>query len=132
MKGIAAASLVVLALAACAKKSAPVPADAGSSGIRGKVLLGPACPGPIVASSPCPDEPVSILIRIESAATGEPMATVRSDSSGEFRIALPPGDYLLIPEPEQSGGFPHGGPVDVTVKPGEFSQVTLKLDSGLR
>lgn len=130
MKRIAAASLVVFALAACAKTPS-APGGGGASGVRGTAVVGPACPGPVRLDSPCADQPIAIAIRVENAS-GKAVTTVHSAADGTFEVILPPGNYRLVPQLQQNGGFPHGGPLDVTVKAGEFSQVTLKLDSGLR
>jgi hypothetical protein len=122
--GVKIATIVLaLMLAACASEPSM------SSGIDGIVLYGPVCPVETV-SSPCPDRPYQADVRIVERTSGRTVATVRSGDDGRFRIALEPGEYTL----QAVADTPIGGgkPVDVTVVAGEYVQVTVPVDSGIR
>jgi hypothetical protein len=124
--GKRALALVVLLglLVACqAIRDRPPPA----SGIRGRVLAGPACPVETEAS-PCPDLPWVGKVR----AVGEAGAfEARTDAEGAFVLPVPPGTYLVqavVP----GGGPPTTEPETVRVERGSFVEVTLHVDTGIR
>jgi hypothetical protein len=99
----------------------------------GQVLLGPACPD--VASPPparCADRPLEteLVIATEDGATE--VARVRSDASGTFAIALPPGIYLLEPLPPGAQPYPRAAPQIVTVELGTETHVVVMYDTGVR
>jgi hypothetical protein len=86
----------------------------------------------IRAESPCPDRPVRARLNFLDAATGNVAATVDSDADGGFVVSLPPGRYLLRTG-QMSGAPPHRPtPATVTVQPGRYTTVTIRLDSGIR
>lgn len=130
MRRISLVSIVaLLLLGACAKGGGTGAGSTGDSGVRGQVVLGPSCPVELV-DSPCPPRPLSTDIRV--TRSGEEVTTVRSGSDGTFTVALPPGDYLLQPTGFEQGNYPFAKPLSVTVKPGEFTTVTLTVDTGIR
>jgi len=100
--------------------------------VRGTVLAAPACGGPVVLDSPCPDKPVAAEIAVTAVGSQDIVATVRSTSEGKFSVDLAPGDYTLLPSTTNGAPFPVGRPTDVTVRPGGFTEVTLTMDTGLR
>ena len=58
------------------------------------------------------------------------VATLRSGRDGRFEVALPPGDYLVVP---QAGDpLPVAEPVAVTVIDGRFEEIQVNYDSGIR
>ncbi len=118
------------AVAACdAAEEAPPSPD---SGIRGVVLLGPRCPV-VVESSPCPDEPLQATIDVYSADRSRKVASITSDVDGHFQLALNPGDYYLDPlPPDPDSTLPAGSPATVTVTPGEWTDVSISYDTGIR
>jgi hypothetical protein len=100
--------------------------------VTGVVLLGPQCPVE-VEGSPCPDQPVAAELRVLEAGSNDVVATVRSGDDGRFRVALPPGSYVIESLPPTPGNpFPFAKPVDVTVRAGLFTEVTVLLDTGIR
>jgi len=110
----------------------------GDSGIEGVVLAGPTCPVERI-DSPCPDRPVSIPIAVYyfRAAQASPLAVVVSDDAGRFRVALPPGRYVLAGAPCAPGAgcapLPRlGASPPVDVRPGGYTEVTLTADTGIR
>lgn len=124
---LTASFAVLLAFAACSGDDD----EATDSGIEGTVLSGPSCPV-IQAGSPCPDRPISAPIKITRLSDGEE-TTVTSDERGRFRINEPPGEYEVTPLPIDGQPLPAPGePQRVTVKAGEFAEVTVSYDSGIR
>jgi hypothetical protein len=55
---------------------------------------------------------------------------VESGPDGRFRVALAPGQYVLVAE--VAGNAMSAKPTDVTVAAGEFARVTVLLDTGIR
>ena len=63
-------------------------------------------------------------------ANGTPVTSFETDASGNFRIALPPGKYIL--RPQTSGPYPRASQQTVVVPPKTFAQVRIVYDSGIR
>jgi uncharacterized surface anchored protein len=61
---------------------------------------------------------------------GVEVAEVTTDENGQALIDLPPGEYTVTPKIE--GKFPTGAPVTVTVTDGQYVEVNIELDSGMR
>jgi hypothetical protein len=66
------------------------------------------------------------LVRKEGAT----VASVRTDAQGRFEVRLEPGGYVLATG--EAEALPLLKPVQVTVVEGEFTDVTLGFDSGIR
>jgi hypothetical protein len=112
--------LFALLLAACS-------AGAPSSGIRGTILAGPACPGPARAESPCPDRPVAMTVEVVNGNTV--VTTFTTDANGTFSVGVAPGTYTL----RSKGGLPPTlKPTIVVVVAGQYSDVELHADTGIR
>lgn len=123
-----AAFLLVLA-ASCAGPRAP---EATDSGVEGIVLAGPTCPVER-ADSPCPDQPAEAEIQVTDPDTQEVILVARSGADGRFRIPLPPGEYVLLALPARPAGPPVSSkPEPVTVRAGRFTEITLRIDTGIR
>jgi hypothetical protein len=91
---LVAAMVVVLSLVGCQ------PADEALGTLRGEVVAGPVCP--VVSDPPdpaCADRPVPGATLVIEAAGGGEVARLSSDGDGRFEIALPPGSYVLVPQP---------------------------------
>jgi hypothetical protein len=115
--------VAILLLASCARAG-----TATDSGIEGRVLLGPQCPV-VTEASPCPDEPVSaevVAMRLEDRE----VFSAQSGSDGRFRLGLDPGTYEV--QALVTAGAMFAKPVNVTVPPGEFVEVDVFLDTGIR
>jgi hypothetical protein len=107
------------------------PTATANSGIDGLALTGPTCPVENV-SSPCPPRPIAAPIEV-SLAGGSSGQQIQSDSSGRFSIVLPPGEYTVRPLAITNQAFPAPGPAQtVTVVAGQFVQVTVTYDTGIR
>lgn len=100
------------------------------SGIEGQVFIGPTCGGPVrIDASPCPDLPYQAEITILDQK-GEQITQFKTDVEGRFKISLAPGDYVL--RPESPGALPRAGEMDVTVEAGDYTQLVITYDSGMR
>lgn len=115
---------VSLGVSACAPRPA---AHDAATGVRGTVLMGPACPVER-SDSPCPDRPVAASV-VVTDATGARLAHARTDANGVFAIALAPGTYTVTATP---AGWPRSASADVTVRQGRYVPVRLVVDSGIR
>lgn len=111
---------------ACARSTSTVPS--ANSGIEGTVLLGPTCPVE-TQDSPCPAKPFATDV-VVSTVDGEKVAEVRSGDDGRFRVAVPPGEYLITVEKLE--GIQFAKPLSLTVPEGAFVDVTVSVDSGIR
>jgi hypothetical protein len=110
----------------------PQPSVAPPSGIGGKVVLGPTCP---TGSAPGANDPVPCLTPYSAQLVilngeNEVAARLTSAADGTFRVDLPPGDYVIAPQ----GGdpFPLAQPIPVRVTAGEYFEVEINFDTGIR
>ena len=112
-------------LASCSALGGQPPAD---SGIEGQVLVGPMCPV-VQEGQPCPDQPYQATMTI-TTTSGRKVTRFETDENGRFRVPLAPGEYIL--HPESPGVMPFAAEVPFTVKAGEFTQLVVSYDSGIR
>ncbi len=111
--------------------SAPNPA---SGSISGYLHTGPTCPVERDPPDPgCGDRPyANATVTVKNKAGGATIATAKSDASGNFRVTLAPGTYV-IEVPKSSGGvFPVCESKEATVRTGETVNVDISCDSGIR
>ena len=120
MLGVAA-----LALSACGTQ----PAKAGT-GLQGTVTIGPTCPVQRVGGPACV-APLAATISVRNT-TGQELTRFRSGSDGTFKMDLAPGTYTLVGISSGPAGLPRPIPVTVTVVDGQYSQVNVTFDSGIR
>jgi hypothetical protein len=104
---VMAAALVAM-LAACSPGASagvpsPTPASpAAGAVVHGRVHAGPSCPVEKVPPDPaCADRPVAGAVLIVTTAAGVEVARATSAADGTFRVTLPAGDYILVPQPVQ-------------------------------
>lgn len=98
------------------------------SGIYGNAMIGPTCPGPQRPGEVC-SKPYQGEIVVKSQKGSIEITTFETNVNGEFKVALPSGAYVL-----ESGSvmqFPLLHQI-VEVRPDEYTQVTLDLDTGIR
>ncbi len=115
--------VLILILATCSTK--PQPTD---SGIEGRVFIGPMCPV-VQVGQECPDQPYQAVLTVNSPE-GEKIVQAQTDEEGKFRIPLKPGKYTL--HPESPNNYPFADEQPFTVEEGEYTQVTVNYDSGIR
>jgi hypothetical protein len=118
-------SLLFVFLAACSQ-----PAPASNSGIYGQATLGPTCPV-VQINNPCPDKPYQATLTVLTSS-GKKVTRFTTDTDGKFRVPLAPGDYILHPELPANNPFPVGHDIPFTVMDGQYSEVNIIFDSGIR
>src|SRR5687767_10016724 len=103
---VAIAVLLWVALAGCsqsvATRATVAPSPTSTSGLVQqpiRVLAGPVCPVVTPNSTGCDDRPVPNAELVVRSGSGVEVARVRSDAGGLAAVALPPGAYLLEPQP---------------------------------
>lgn len=114
-------------------------AFAPDSGVHGSVNAGPFCPV-LRPGQSCPDRPAQVrleAIRFPPGFVGVPLpqsgravARFSSDADGGFRVALPPGQYLLYGDRQMTGFMICQA--DVTVAPHQWTQADVGCDTGIR
>ena len=129
------------------------PADAANaekSGIRGVAMAGPVRPVDRFGDPPNERPLAGAVITIQPDGGGKEITRKRADEKGRFEIALAPGTYLLVPlapwandeappqEPQDNDlkgdavMLPRGTPQTVFVQAGDFTEVTVDYDTGIR
>lgn len=91
----------------------------GPSGVSGQVWGEPACRK---SSPPCmaPARTLEAHVRLVRQASGRVVRELDTDARGEFRIAAPPGSYVLEAVPKSGGTC---DPVQVEVQPRRYTEV---------
>jgi len=102
------------------------------SGIRGTVLLGPTCP---LNHEPGSSEPVPCLTPYSARlaivdAEGQAVTHVTSAGDGTFQVDLPPGEYTVAPE--NGDPYPFAQSLPVVVVAGEYTEIQVNYDTGIR
>lgn len=119
--------LLTLLVTACAAMATPTPTD---SGITGQALIGPVCPVEIEGQD-CSDRPYQATLTVNSLE-GKKIVQFQTDEQGNFRVPLAPGEYILHPETPQGQPLPFAEEQRFTVLPGEFTELIVLYDSGIR
>lgn len=115
------AALAAVLLVACEEQS---------SGITGVTVVDTGCLV-IPEEEDCPDRPLPARI-VVADTEGEVVGRIASDQTGEFELALPPGDYRVQASNMEGAPLPSAEEMPVTVRQDEFTQVTISFDSGIR
>jgi len=108
---------------------AAMPSRAGDTGVRGTVLWGPVNPGPtrVRQSDEAPFSATFIVLAAERE-----VARFKSDKKGHFEVALPAGDYVIVPDNSTPIPTPQSQAKSVIVPEDGFAEVTLRFDTGMR
>jgi len=86
--------LVMAFLGAC------TPAAGSTYQVGGLAVAGPVCPVERNPPDPsCAPRPVGGAVLVVSGPDGHEVARATTDSDGRWALALPPGAYVLTPEP---------------------------------
>jgi hypothetical protein len=126
-------ALVLLAVLACAETGLlPGETEPPPSGIRGSVILGPTCP---LDHEPGSNEPIPCLTPYAARlavvdAEGQVATHVTSGADGRFEVTLPPGEYTVAPE--NGDPYPFAQSVPVVVVAGEYVEIQVNYDTGIR
>ena len=129
--GVLIIALVVPLLAGC---GAQVPGTTGDqSGVAGRVHLGPLCPVE-TEGDPCEDKPaagarVTVATQLPGNpdAGGEVVARTTTDADGTYRVAVPPGRYVVTAQAGMSCE-----PMDTRVISSTYAKVDTACDTGIR
>ena len=116
--------VMILVLATCSIYS-PTPRG---SGIQGQVLLGPMCPV-VQQGQECPDQPYRATLTVRTQ-DGVQITQFQTDGDGHFKVSLVPGEYIL--HPESPNGIPFAGDQSFVVETGNYTQIIVNYDSGIR
>ena len=144
VKGCLAFLIMALSLVACSSNPPSSAEDGGDapagdsdgspvaqeSGVEGMVFLGPTCPA-AQSGTECPDLPFEAALAVLNLA-GEEVARGKSEADGTFRIPLPPGEYVLVPEQPSPDVPPFASPIEFEVEAGEYTELDIRYDSGVR
>ena len=105
-------------------------ATAATSGVEGKVTIGPSCP---VARTPpdpsCADRPAAATFSIDTT-TGVHVADASSGVDGRFSLTLRPGTYII--SLRATSVMPTMAPQTFSVPDNGITTLSLQLDSGIR
>ena len=100
-----------------------------NSGIYGMVTIGPI--NPLEKEGEINFKPYQATIIIKTENSLAEIERFTSNIDGTFKIYLKPGKYILEPL-KSNGPFPFGKPVEVEVKPNQFTKINISLDTGIR
>lgn len=113
--------------------SNPNPPDRIAAGyVSGHVTIGPNCPGPERIGFPCPTPPEvysSRAVVVYESDRNTIKENGNIDASGNYKIALGPGDYFVQISP---AGIGPGEKKSATVKSFETTVVDFNIDTGMR
>lgn len=122
--------LGLLGLSACTQVISITPTIALTSGIEGYVTMGPVCPGPVMeGDTSCQDKPYQANLTILDSQNKQ-ISQFQTDEKGYFKVSLPPGTYNL--HPESGNTLPIASDQTVVVTEGQYAQVTIQYDTGIR
>jgi hypothetical protein len=77
----------------------------------------------------CPDQPYQATITVNSP-NGGAIVQFQTDGGGHFRIPLAPGEYIL--HPQSPHGISLAADQSIIVGTGQYIQIVVKYDSGIR
>ncbi len=103
-------------------------AHAAETGIEGVITVSPARPGPQREGMPskAPVADTTFVVKQEDKT----IASFKTDATGHFRVALPPGHYIVSREgPNAAIGRWH---FEIDVAAGKMATVDWTADSGMR
>jgi len=103
---------------------------AGDSGIAGAVTIGSTCPGPTQPGQTCAQPYQATISVLDPQA--HIVSQFQTDAAGHIRVSLPPGVYVLHPNPPGNLPLPLARDQTVTVVAGQFTPVQIVYDTGIR
>ncbi|MGI8928151.1 MAG: hypothetical protein ACR2H0_01615 [Candidatus Limnocylindrales bacterium] len=126
-------ALLGVLMVGCSEIGIPIETPTPPSGIRGTVLLAPTCPG---GQDPGAYDPVLCVTPYAASlvvldAESAPVARIASGGDGKFQVDLPPGEYVVTPA-TGADTYPIAQPVSVIVSAGQYAEVEINYDTGIR
>jgi len=100
-----------------------------NSGIYGIATIGPIKPVEREGEINYKPYQATIIVKTEDGLVEIKRFT--SNNDGTFKVYLKPGKYILEPL-KSNEPYPIGSPVEVEVKPNQFSEVNISYDTGIR
>ena len=131
IRALIAGLAVALVIVGCAGPAA-TPTGAPDTGIRGIATAGPVCP--VERNPPDPDcapRPVVGATIVIRDGAGRQVAVAISGADGGYFVSLPPGEYVVDPQPVQ-GLLGTPARQEATVTAGTKTDVALDYDTGIR
>jgi hypothetical protein len=130
--------MIFMALAAVLATASAMPVQyetakksSHSSGIKGTIVATGNCPGPQrKGDDSCGPRPYEGALAVKRNSDQEVVATGKSDRNGEFRIAVPPGKYLITQAGDSKYPIIHSD--EIVVVKHKFTTVKLSADMGMR
>ncbi len=129
--GVLIIAVIVSSLGGCGARDPGTTLD--QSGVAGSVHLGPQCPVE-TEGDPCEDKPAAgSEITVATPLHGDPdagggvVARTTTDADGNYRVAVPPGMYVVKAEAGMSCEL-----MNVRVTSGAYSNVDIPCDTGIR
>lgn len=71
------------------------------------------------------------LIVLSSDGKNE-IARITADENGKYRLALPPGDYILDVQGRRPKGHVRANPQRFTIASGQVAHIDMYIDTGIR
>ena len=98
--------------------------DEAKSGVIGVVTIGN------MRSRSDENKPKAAKVTFSVRQGGEEVATfTSSEENGAFQVALPPGDYVLVPDKDTPIPRPEEQTTYITVNPGTWTELVVTLDT---
>lgn len=119
--------ILALALAAC---SSSINDSSLTSGIRVRVFVGPMCPV-VQSGTECPDQPYQATLTVLDSSRRE-LKKFETDQNGIYSLKLPPGRYILRPEPPEGMPMPFASEQTFEVRSDQITELVVNYDSGIR
>jgi len=100
--------------------------------VNGTAHAGPTCPVVRPGDPACQDRPVAGAVIVATDGSGKEVARATTDAVGAFTISLPPGNYVLVPQPV-IGLMGTAAPMNVALGAGVNPlPVDVSYDTGIR
>jgi hypothetical protein len=121
---------LALVLAACQPNAAsPSPL---ALRVDGHAHAGPTCPVSRPNDPACADRPVAGAVLVVTRVDGSEVVRATTGADGAFSLTLPPGDYVLVPQPA-SGLLGTARSQPFTILPaGTPAPLDVAYDTGIR
>jgi hypothetical protein len=116
--------VLIILLATCSVQET-APAD---SGVEGQVFIRPMCPV-VQVGQECPNQSYQATVTVNSPDRRK-IVQIQTDAQGHFKVPLKPGNYVL--HPESPNMMPFAAEQSFSIVAGQFTQITVNYDSGIR